>query len=75
MKNVKVNDTHNFAIVGHSGDGKTSLGEALLHTAGATPTLGRVDDGSSHLNYLPEEKERRTTITSSVYGFDAGGRP
>ena len=40
MKNVKVNDTHNFAIVGHSGDGKTSLGEALLHAAGATPTLG-----------------------------------
>jgi elongation factor G len=74
MKNVKVSDTHNFAIVGHSGDGKTSLGEALLHASGATPTLGRVDDGSSHLNYLPEEKERRTTITSSVYGFDAGGR-
>jgi elongation factor G len=74
MKNVKVNDTHNFAIVGHSGDGKTSLGEALLHAAGATPTLGRVDDGSSQLNYLPEEKERRHTITSSVYGFDSGGR-
>jgi len=74
MKNVKVNDTHNFAIVGHSGDGKTSLGEALLHAAGATGTLGRVDDGSSHLNYLPEEKERRTTITSSVYAFDAGAK-
>ncbi len=74
MKNVKVNDTHNFAIVGHSGDGKTSLGEALLHAAGATPTLGRVDDGSSQLNYLPEEKERRTTITSSVYAFDSGAQ-
>ena len=74
MKNVKVNDTHNFALVGHSGDGKTSLGEALLHAAGATPTLGRVDDGSSLLNYLPEEKERRHTITSSVFGFDVGAR-
>jgi elongation factor G len=72
MKNVKVNDTHSFALVGHSGDGKTSLGEALLHAAGATPTLGRVDDGSSLLNHLPEEKERRTTITSSVFGFDLG---
>ena len=40
MKNVKVNDTHNFAIVGHSGDGKTSLGEALLHVAGAVPEPG-----------------------------------
>ena len=74
MKNVKVNDTHNFALVGHTGDGKTSLGEALLHAAGATPTLGRVDDGSSLLNYLPEEKERRHTITSSVFSFDVGAR-
>jgi elongation factor G len=74
MKNVKVNDTHNFALVGHTGDGKTSLGEALLHAAGATPTLGRVDDGSSLLNYLPEEKERRHTITSSVFAFDFGAR-
>ena len=39
-------DTHNFALVGHSGDGKTSLGEALLHAAGATPALGSVDDGT-----------------------------
>ena len=74
MKNVKVSDTYGFALVGHSGDGKTSLGEALLHAAGATQTLGRVDDGSSTLNHLPEEKERRHTITSSVYAFDVGPR-
>jgi elongation factor G len=74
MKNVKVNDTHSFALVGHSGDGKTSLGEALLHAAGAIPTPGRVDDGSSHLNPLPEEKERRTTIASSVFAFDTGAK-
>ena len=30
MKDVQVSDTHNFALVGHSGDGKTSIGEALL---------------------------------------------
>ena len=45
MKNVKVEDTRNFALVGHSGDGKTSVGEALLYAAGARPTLGKVDDG------------------------------
>ena len=53
MKNVKVEDTRNFAIVGHAGDGKTSLGEALLHGAGATQTLGSVTEGSSVLNHLP----------------------
>jgi elongation factor G len=74
MRNVKVSDTHNFALVGHSGDGKTSLGEALLHVAGATHALGSVSDGTSVLNYLPEEKERQTTISSSVYAFDWNGK-
>ena len=49
MKNVKVGDTHNFALVGHSGDGKTSVGEALLHAAGATEALGSVTAGTSSL--------------------------
>ena len=74
MKNVKVEDTRNFAIVGHAGDGKTSLGEALLHGAGATQTLGSVTEGSSVLNHLPEEQERHTTITSAVFSYDSGGR-
>ena len=73
MKNVKVGDTHNFALVGHAGDGKTSLGEALLHFAGATTSLGSVTEGTSHLNFHPEEKERHTTISSSVFGFDWSG--
>ncbi|MGE4653339.1 MAG: elongation factor G [Myxococcota bacterium] len=74
MKNVKVEDTRNFAIVGHAGDGKTALGEALLHGAGATAALGSVTEGSSVLNHLPEEQERLTTITSSVFSYDSGGR-
>ena len=74
MKDVKTSDTHNFALVGHSGDGKTSLGEALLHAAGATPALGSVSAGTSVLNFLPEERERQTTITSAIYAYDAGGK-
>ncbi len=70
MNNNKVGDTYNFALVGHSGDGKTSLGEAILHTAGATHELGSVIAGTSSLNFLPEERERHTTISSSIYGFD-----
>ena len=73
MKNVSVESTRNFALVGHAADGKTSLGDALLHRAGATPVHGKVDDGSSVLNHLPEEKERRSTISSSVFGFDWNG--
>jgi elongation factor G len=74
MKGVNVADTHNFAIVGHSADGKTSLGEALLHVAGATHSPGSVTEGTSVLNHLPEEQERHTTISSAIYGFDSGGK-
>ena len=39
MKDVKVSDTHNYAIVGHAHDGKTSLGEAILHATGGLAGL------------------------------------
>ncbi len=70
MNDVKVNDTHSFALVGHSGDGKTSLGEAILHLTGATTSLGSVVDGTAHLTSLPEEKERQSTLTVAIFGFD-----
>ncbi|HTU41666.1 MAG TPA: GTP-binding protein, partial [Candidatus Aquilonibacter sp.] len=37
----------NVAIVGHGHAGKTTLVSAMLYAAGATPRLGRVDDGTS----------------------------
>jgi elongation factor G len=74
MKNVKVNDTRNFALIGHAGDGKTSLGEAILFAAGATKSLGSVSAGTSSLNYIPEEKERESSISSAIYAFDSAGK-
>jgi elongation factor G len=69
MQNVDTKNTQNFALIGHTADGKTSLGEAFLHAAGATAALGKVDNGSSVLDHTPEEKERHHTLTSSLYGF------
>lgn len=75
MKDVPVAGTRNFALVGHSGDGKTSLGEAMLWKAGAIAALGDVTAGSAALTTLPEEKERQgSTVSTSVYAFDHGGR-
>ena len=71
MLNVHIENTRNFALIGHSGDGKTTLGESLIHCAGVTEVAGRVDDDTSILNYLPEEKLGHTaSITSHVFGFD-----
>src|SRR6202161_1960710 len=56
----------NVAIVGHGHAGKTSLLSAMLYTAGATPRLGRVDDGSASTDYDEEEIARKMSIAASA---------
>ena len=75
MKDFAAVDTRNFALVGHSTDGKTSLGEAILWKAGAIPALGNVTAGAAALTTLPEEKERQgASVSTAVYGFDWQGK-
>jgi len=59
-------NVRNVAVVGHGHAGKTQLISALLYTAGATPKLGRVDDGSSTTDYDEEEVARQMTISSAL---------
>ncbi len=54
-----------FAIVGTGGCGKTSLAEMLLYKAGAVNRLGAVEDGTTSLDYEPEEIRRRGSIQPS----------
>ncbi len=65
----KTANIRNLVLIGHSGCGKTSLAEALLFTAGATSRLGKVDDGSSVLDYEPEEIKRKITISSAFHHY------
>ena len=60
----------NIGLVAHSGAGKTSLGEALLFTSKATDRLGRVDDGTSVLDFEPEEVKRNLTISTAFHHYD-----
>ena len=60
----------NVAIIGLGGTGKTSLCEAFLFTAGKTDRPGRVDDGSSGMDYEPEEQKRRISISAATNYFD-----
>lgn len=56
----------NIAFVGHSGCGKTSLAEALLHKTGMTTRLGNVADKTSILDYTEESREKLHSLDSAV---------
>ncbi|HLU82331.1 MAG TPA: elongation factor G [Trueperaceae bacterium] len=62
MSNIR-----NVAVLSHSGAGKTSLVEAMLFRAGAIPTLGKVEDGTTASDNTPEEKRRKISIYTSVH--------
>ncbi|MDD6204037.1 MAG: elongation factor G [Firmicutes bacterium] len=56
----------NVALLGHGGDGKTTLTEAILYRLGATDRFGHVEDGNTVSDYDPEEIKRRISISSTV---------
>ncbi len=56
----------NLGIIAHGGAGKTSLAEAILFDTGIIDRLGRVDDGSSTMDFEPEEIKRKISITSAL---------
>ncbi|HOD31123.1 MAG TPA: elongation factor G [Smithellaceae bacterium] len=66
MAKYESKSLRNLAIVGHGGTGKTSLCESFLFISGKNERLGRVDDGTSIMDYEPEEQKRRISISSSI---------
>ncbi len=66
MKVFDSSDIRNIAVIGHGHCGKTSLTSAMLHTAGATERLFRVDDGNTITDFDEEEAARKMSITSAV---------
>ena len=70
MKRVEPSHIRNVGTFGHGGEGKTSLVEAVLFDTGINSRLGRVDDGSSIMDYEPEEINRKISITASLAHFE-----
>ena len=66
MKVYSADEIRNVAVMGHSGCGKTSLMEAMLHVTKVTSRMGRVEDGNTVSDYDPEEARRRASVSASV---------
>ena len=59
-------DLRNVALLGHSGSGKTSLGEAALFTTKATTRMGTISDGNTVSDFEPEEVKRGSSIQTTL---------
>lgn len=52
--------------MGHGGDGKTSLAEALLFYTKGTDRLGKTADGNTVCDFDPEEIKRKISISTAL---------
>lgn len=66
MKNYSIKNLRNVGLIGHNGTGKTSLAESILYYSKITDRLGKIEDGTTALDFDPEEKKRQFSISLSV---------
>ncbi|HIJ66293.1 MAG TPA: elongation factor G [Candidatus Hydrogenedentes bacterium] len=73
MARIDAGKVRNVGILGHSGAGKTMLMEHIVHAAGKTTRIGRIEDGNTVGDYLEEEIERQQTIALKLVQLEWNG--
>ncbi len=73
MKLYDATHIKNVAVVGHGGEGKTTLTESILFSVGAIDRKGRVEDGNTTTDYDPEEIRRGISISTALAPFEWNG--
>ncbi|WP_196049110.1 elongation factor G [Clostridium saudiense] len=70
MKEYNYKKLRNVGLIGHGATGKTSLAESLLFYTNNTDRLGKVEDGTTVMDYEQEEKKRKISLSTSVASFE-----
>ncbi len=60
---VTAQNIRNIAVVGHSGEGKTTLCEAMLLNAKAIERMGRIENGTTVCDFDEQEIARHSSVS------------
>ncbi|WGS83394.1 MAG: elongation factor G [Candidatus Hodgkinia cicadicola] len=63
---VSFRNYRNFGIMAHVDAGKTTITERLLFYAGRLHKTGEVHEGTTAMDWMPQEQERGITITAAA---------
>ena len=70
MNQIPVSHVRSFALVGHTGSGKTAITDALAFKLGLSDRLGSTANGSSVSDYAEEEKSRKISLFATTFHAD-----
>lgn len=63
---ITAKEIKNIAIIGHSGEGKTTLCEAMLFNAGVIDRMGTVEGGTTVTDFDESERAKKFSVYTSV---------
>ena len=72
MKQYSEKFIKNIALLGHGGSGKSTLADAILFYGKATDRIGKSGDSTLVMDFDPEEKKRKVSVSTSVYALEIG---
>ncbi len=61
-----MDNIRNIGFIAHIDAGKTTVTERVLYFSGRTHKIGQVDDGTTVMDWMAQERERGITITSAA---------
>jgi len=65
-RNVPLDMIRNVGIIAHIDSGKTTTTERILFYTGRSYKIGDIDEGSTQMDWMEQEKERGITIVSAA---------
>ncbi len=66
MQQYGLKNIRNIVLLSHSGDGKTSLSEAMLFDTKVINRLGSISEGTTTSDFDPDEIKRKISINLSI---------